>query len=258
LLALAAYTAWLTPLAPTQQPVWVITAIFAAALVTSVAGFAFSPLAAAMLFHLLDDPVQVVQIVLVCSVGGQVLMVWALRHDIAWRRLAPFLVGAAAGLPFGIFALLQLRPAAFAQAMGVLLLSSALFRLFRRPLVIRRQPVVLDVAAGFLGGITGGAAAFPSMVVSIWCGFKGWTKEEQRGLCQPFILAVQGAAIVMLMVAKPGSEGAPSFDFAGIAYLPPVLLGSTLGLAFFKRMNDRQFALAINLMLIAAGIGFLV
>jgi uncharacterized membrane protein YfcA len=52
---------------------------------------------------------------------------------------------------------------------------------------------------------------------------------------------------------------APSrhFDFAGIVYVPTMLLGSACGMACFRWLNDRQFARAVNLLLIASGLSFL-
>jgi hypothetical protein len=93
--------------------------------------------------------------------------------------------------------------------------------------------------------------------VTIWCGFKGWTKERQRGVYQPFILIVRLAAILVMVLSGGGTNGPRSFDFAGIAYLPAMLLGSTLGIVFFKWLNDRQFALIVNLLLIVSGLSFL-
>jgi uncharacterized membrane protein YfcA len=258
MLSLAAYATWLGALTPTEHSLWIILAIFVAALVSSIAGFAFSAICGAMLFHLIDDPVRVVQVMMICSVGGQSLMVWALRHEIAWRTLANFLVGAALGLPLGIYVLLHTRPALYAQGVGAFLVLYAVFMILRRPMIVRRQSAFLDAAAGFLGGVTGGAAAFPGAFVTIWCGFKGWSKEKQRGLYQPFILIVQLAAIAFMSLLSLTSRSHASFDFAGVAYLPAMLLGSTFGLVSFNRLNDRQFALTVNLLLAVSGLSFFV
>jgi uncharacterized membrane protein YfcA len=256
-LGFAAYAICLPMLAPTEHSLWILLAILAAALVSSIAGFAFSAITGAILFHLIDDPVRVVQIMLICSIGGQCLMVWAVRQAIPWRSLAVFLSGAAAGLPLGILALLHARPAIYTQAIGIVLLLYALLMLARRPLVVRRQNAAFDVVVGFLGGVTGGALAFPSMFVTIWCSFKGWPKEKQRALYQPFILIVQLAAVAFMALPGLAPHDRPAFDFAGIAYLPATLLGSILGLACFKRLSDRQFELAVNLLLIASGLSLL-
>ena len=115
-------------------------------------------------------------------------------------------------------------------------------------------------AIGFIflfvvGGVTGGAAAFPGAFVTIWCGFKGWSKERQRGVYQPFILIVQLAGLALL--ASSLGAGGRRFDLGGIEYLPAMLIGASCGMACFKWLNDRQFALAVNLLLIASGLSFL-
>jgi uncharacterized membrane protein YfcA len=90
---------------------WAMAAVFVAAMVSSVAGFAFSAICGAMLFHLVSDPVDAVQIMMVCSLGGQALITWSLRRAICWRALAVFGIGALVGLPIGIYLLLH-TPAA--------------------------------------------------------------------------------------------------------------------------------------------------
>ncbi len=255
-MALAAYAGALTLAAPASVSPWAMAAVFVAALSSSIAGFAFSAICGAMLFHLLDDPVQVVQIMMICSIAGQTLMVWSLRRDIDWHGLKPFVVGAAAGLPVGVYCLLHSRPVLYVHVIGALLVLYAAFMIFRRPLVVRRQHALFDGMAGFLGGVTGGAAAFPGAFVTIWCGFKGLSKERQRGLYQPFILIVQLAALAVLALSSLGAGGRP-FDFAGITYVPAMLIGSSFGMACFKWLNDRQFAFAVNLLLIVSGLSFL-
>jgi hypothetical protein len=258
MLAFAAYVTWLSAATPMQHPVWTALAILAASTVSSVAGFAFPAICGAILFHLSDDPVQVVQIMMVCGAAGQSLMVRALWRNIPWRTLAVFLAGAAFGLPLGIMVLLHTRHAVYAQVIGVALVLYALFMLPRRPLVVRRHSALLDALFGFLSGVTGGAAALPGMFVTLWCGFKGWPKEQQRALYQPFILIMQLSAIALMTVPGLAPHSRPAFDFGGIAFLPVMLLGTTLGLAFFRQLSDRQFALAVNLLTAMSGLGLLV
>ena len=100
LVVLAVYAAFVWKLAPLAGSAWIMLAVFAAALISSIAGFAFSAICGAMLFHLVDDPLQAVEIMMICSVGGQALMVWQLRREIDWRALRPFL-NRAIGAVFG-------------------------------------------------------------------------------------------------------------------------------------------------------------
>lgn len=258
LVVLAGYAAWLAQYMPAHQHSWILFAVFAAALLASVVGFAFSAICGAMLFHLIDDPVKVVQIMMICSLCGQTLMVWSLRRAIVWRDLAGFLAGGVMGLPLGLYVLLNARPALYVSAVGLLLVLYSLFMVFRRPMTVRRQHIAFDAVAGLLGGITGGAAALPGMPVTIWCSFKGWSKEQQRALYQPFILSVQVGAILAMILLGPTTGRPVSLDFSGVVYLPAMILGANLGMAFFRRLNDRQFSLAVNILLIVSGLALLI
>jgi uncharacterized membrane protein YfcA len=233
----------------------VIGAIFLASAVSSIAGFAFSAVCGSILFHLANDPVQIVQIMIVCSIANQTAMVCSLRRVIRWRELAPFLVGGAFGLPVGITVLLKLDRHVYTHALGVLLVVYGCYMLVRKPLVIRRQKMAFDILAGVLGGITGGATGFPGAFVTIWCGFKGWSKERQRAMFQPFILIMQVAALATISLLRH-SSGKVGFEPADLFCIPAALLGTAVGMALYKRLSDNHFARAVNLLMIVSGISY--
>lgn len=242
---------------PADRIVPVMLAIFAASLISSVAGFAFSAICGALLLHIVEEPVRAVQIMMVCSAAGQGFMVWKLRREIDGRALLPFLVGAAAGLPLGLYLLLASPPRLYAPGLGLFLVVYAGYALLRRPGRLRRQNPVLDAIAGFLGGITGGVAAFPGAPVTVWCSLKGWSKERQRGVYQPFILVLQLTAIALLSLGAVPANRPVSFDPAGLAFVPAMLLGTMIGLALFRRLSDHQFGRLLNVFLVASGLALL-
>jgi hypothetical protein len=43
-----------------------------------------------------------------------------------------------------------------------------------------------------------------------------------------------------------------------LEFVPVALLGTWFGLAIFRRLSDRTFTLAVNLLLLASGFGLLV
>src|SRR6478672_2146180 len=93
-------------------PSWVTVSlvIFIAASVSSTVGFAFSAIAAAMIFHFVSDNVEAVQIMMVASIAIQAYSVAGMWRTISIRACAPFLIGGVATLPAGIYLLLCLRP----------------------------------------------------------------------------------------------------------------------------------------------------
>jgi uncharacterized membrane protein YfcA len=235
----------------------IMAAIALASVVSSIAGFAFSAIAGALLFHLMSDPVPAVQIMMVCSIANQMAMTWSLRRDVQGCSLGVFLIGGLFGLPVGVWLLLHANHAVYVRALGAFLLAYGIWMLLRRPVTLRRQSRALDFAIGWLGGVTGGAAAFPGAPVTIWCGFKGWDKTRQRALFQPFILLMQLAAVVAIGVAKPHAGPFPAFDLTVLSCIPASLLGTSIGLLLFRWISDRQFAMGVNLLLITSGISYL-
>ena len=234
-----------------------LLAIFMASTVSSIAGFAFSALCGAMLFHLMDSPVHVVHVMIICSIAIQLLSVTALWRSIDWRSLPVFLAGGILGVPAGVYLLLHLPTAIYRDTIGTLLIAYGGYLLLRRPTRALQTGPLWDIFAGFLGGITGGLAGFPGAFVTIWCGLKGWSKEHRRGVYQPFILAMQPITLIAIYLMRPLSATTPQLDLRTVVFVPAALLGAWLGLRIFKWLSDHQFELAVNALLILSGIGLI-
>ncbi len=229
-----------------------LMSVLLAATVASIGGFAFSAIGAALLLPQLQEPVQVVTVLLLSSIAIQSLSVWLLRVSIDWRALMPFLIGGLSGLPLGVYLLLNTAPADYVQLMGAALVLYGAFMLFRRPFTVRSGPI-RDAVVGALGGLTRGLAALPGAFVTIWCGMKEWDKAHQRGVYQPFILTMQVCALLFIQIVSPTAS--TELGATAVTFVPAALLGTSCGLAIFKRLTDAQFATAINVLLIASGLG---
>src|SRR2546427_12578163 len=92
---------------------------FAAAFVTGLAGFAFGIVAAAVWLHFLA-PAQAAALIVAFGLIVQGLSVWKLRHALRWRRLLPFIVGGAIGVPLGGEILRWTSPAGLRIAIGAI------------------------------------------------------------------------------------------------------------------------------------------
>jgi uncharacterized membrane protein YfcA len=241
-----------------QRPAIALIAILIASAASSIAGFAFSAMCGALLFHLMENPVYVVQVMIVCSIAMQSFSVAALWRSIDWRGLPVFLVGGTLGVPAGVWLLLHLSTGVYRDVIGGLLVVYGVYMLLRWPTRALRTGPLADVGAGFLGGFTGGLAGFPGAFVTIWCGLKGWDKAHQRGLYQPFILCMQPVSLIAIHLMRPVSSTAAQLDWNALAFIPAALLGTWFGLRIFRRLSDRQFQIAVNLLLVAAGAGLMV
>jgi len=236
---------------------YALIAVFAASTVSSIAGFAFSALCGAMLFHLMESPVHAVHAMILCSIAIQMLSVAALWRAIDWKSLGVFLVGGFLGVPAGVYLLLHLPTGTYRVVIGSMLIVYGAYLLLRWPVRALRLGPVPDGCAGFLGGITGGLAGFPGAFVTIWCGLKGWDKSRQRGVYQPFILGMQPVTLLAIYLMQPSSAVQSQLDWKAFALVPAALLGAWFGLRIFKRLSDRQFEIVVNALLIVSGVGLI-
>jgi uncharacterized membrane protein YfcA len=237
---------------------YALVAVFVAATVSSIAGFAFSALCGAMLFHVMDSPVGAAHVMIVCSIAVQGLSVATLWRAIDWHNLGVFLAGGFLGVPAGVFLLLHLPNTAYRIVIGGMLIAYGSYLLLRWPVRALQTGPLSDVCAGFLGGITGGLAGFPGAFVTIWCGLKGWDKAHQLGAYQPFILSMQPVTLLAIHLMRPAASAAQAqLDWKVFAFVPVALLGAWFGLRIFKRLSDRQFELVVNTLLVLSGIGLI-
>ena len=235
-----------------------LLAVLLAATLSSIAGFAFSAVCGVMLLQIMSDPIQVVEVMIVCSIAIQSVSVAVLWRDIDWRRLVIFLAGGVIGLPIGVWFLLHLEQLWFKEAIGGLLIAYAAFRLLRRPWVVRSNSSPADACIGFLGGITGGLAGFPGAAVTIWCSMRNWDKRRQRGIYQPFILFMQVFALLLIEFMRSSIPLGAGLGLDPVMFVLSALLGTWLGLGIFRRLSDQGFGLVVNLLLLVSGVGLLV
>jgi uncharacterized membrane protein YfcA len=234
--------------APTAElTLWIV---LLSASISSIAGFAFSPIAGAILFYVHSDAVLVVQILLVASAAQQIYCVWRFRTQIRSLECLPYVFGSLATLPFGILLLLNSRASILMPSLGIVLLSYGTFVAVRPNLCLTKSnPLSGRVLAGALGGITGGLAAFPAAFVAIWCQVQGFEKERQRSIVQPFILINQISAICILSLLRPL---APT-TFEAIQYAAPAVLGAYIGLHIFGKLSNTAFNRFVGAALALAG-----
>ncbi len=229
-----------------------LAAIFAGSLVSGLAGFGAPAISGALLLHW-RSPAEAVPLLLACGITGQLLSIGSLRHSIKWRSCAPFALGGLAGIPFGAELLRNVDGRVFAIGFGGFLICYAVYMLRRPTFALARRGPLIDIAAGFAGGVTGAAIAFPSAIPTALCSLRGLAKHEQRGIVQPFILCTQIAGLAYF--SKFDSlVTTPIGTF--LWCVPAVLLGTWIGLRLFDRIDDALFRRIVLVFLIVSGASF--
>jgi uncharacterized protein len=228
------------------------TAVFLGGVVSGFSGFAFSAAAGAILLHVFE-PIAAIPLMMCCSIASQIMSLMTVYRFIRWRELAPLLIGGMAGAAVAVPFMAAIEPGPFRIGFGVFLEGYALYMLIRRRTKgpIHAVHSATHSVIGFTAGVVGGLTAMPGALVVVWCELRGLSKENQRALVQPFIIAIQVFAIGLFCL-QPGAIGLDLFQRLLVA-LPAVGLGTFIGTSMFARVNDQIFRYAALSIILASG-----
>jgi len=232
-----------------------LLATFAGALVAGLSGFAFGLVVASIWLYVLS-PLQTATLIIAFGLIVQGFAVWKLRAALDWGKLWPFVLGAALGVPVGVLILTWANPAHVRAGVGALLVLYSLYALFRPAIApVKAGGAAVDAGVGFLNGVTGGVTGLAGILVTIWCGLRGWPKEVQRTVFQP--VAVATFAMSTLWIGASGAFTADTIKLFLIG-LPALLAGTWLGLKLFGRLNETAFRKIVLVLLLASGVMLIV
>src|SRR3954452_13963898 len=102
---------------PLELPIFLV-ATFAGALVAGLSGFAFGLVAASIWLYILT-PLQTATLIIAYGLIVQGYSVWKLRRALDWKKLRPFLLAAALGVPVGVGILTWANPAHVRIGIGI-------------------------------------------------------------------------------------------------------------------------------------------
>jgi len=228
-----------------------LLATFVAALVAGLAGFAFGIVAAAAWLHILT-PLQTASLIIAFGLIVQGISVWKLRHALQWGRLWPFLMGGMIGVPVGATILGLANPDYMRASIGALLILYSIYGFARpamKPIFTGGAPA--DVGVGVLNGILGGATGLAGIIVTVWCGLRGWPKDAQRAVFQPIAVAIFAMSAIWLGVG--GAVNAETIRLF-VTGLPILLAGTWLGLKLYGRLDEAGFKKLVLALLLVSGI----
>lgn len=226
-------------------------AVFLGAMVSGFSGFAFSAVCGAVLFHFYE-PHGAIPLMMACSIISQLLTMVLLRRSLQFRSSTGLLVGGVAGVSFAIMVVGLVNANMLRWFFGAFLAVYASYLLFRAPLEpLSASGTISETLVGTLGGAIGVLTAMPGAIPTVWCEIRGFTKEQQRGFVQPFIIAMQIVALILFAFTPVGIPR----ELPGqlLIALPALFFGSWLGAVAFQNIDSAVVRKAVLLLLIFSG-----
>ncbi|MGH7155540.1 MAG: sulfite exporter TauE/SafE family protein [Acetobacteraceae bacterium] len=187
---------------------------------------------------------------------GQILSFIAVRRRIDWRRVVPFVLGGALGVPLGAWLLRYVDVLLFRHFVGVLLLVYCSIMLAAKHLpAVQRGGRVADGTVGWIGGLMGGLGGLTGPAPTLWCTLRGWDKDTQRGIFGVFNLTMHSLTLTSYAI-----DGTLTVSMMPIlAMMVPVAIVPTFaGGRLYRRFSQEAFRRLVLWVLLGSGIALLV
>jgi uncharacterized protein len=231
-----------------------LLAAFLGGLASGIAGFAMGFVVSGIWLHIIT-PIQTTTLIVGYGLWTQGYGVWMLRRALSWRSVAPFIMGGVIGVPIGTMLLTSINPAYLRMGVGLLLMLYGIYGLARPAFKPVQAGIPADVSIGFLNGLFAGLTGLPGFIVTIWCQLRGWSKDVQRTVFQPVMLAAIVINAISLSIAGAVTAETVKLYLLG---LPALLAGLWIGFKLYGKLDDAAFRKVVLLFLLVSGLALIV
>lgn len=231
-----------------------LIATFIGGMTTGLAGFAMGLVVSGIWLHILT-PIQTAALIVGYALLAQTFSIWKLRHTLSWRKVTPFIIGGAVGVPIGTMLLAYINPAHLRIGVGVLLVLYSIYSLAKPALRPVPGGIPADTGIGFLNGLLGGMTGLGGIVVTVWVQLRSLPKDVQRGIFQPVILAAQAMTAISLALAGAYTTETIKLYLYGV---PALAAGVWVGLKLYGKLDEAAFRKVILVLLLVSGLTLVV
>jgi uncharacterized membrane protein YfcA len=231
-----------------------LLAAFLGGLVSGVSGFAMGLVVSGVWLHIIR-PDQNALLIVLCGLVTQGAGIWRVRHAIDWRKIWPFVVGSAIGVPLGTALLTSVNQETLRITMGVLLVLFSLYGLFRPAVRPVEGGIPIELGVGVANGLIGGLTGLGGIAVTVWSQLRGGAKDAQRAIFQPVLFAT--FAMTAISLGLVGAYTADTMKLYALA-LPALIVGIWVGLKLYGKLDDAAFRRVILILLLASGVSLVV
>jgi uncharacterized membrane protein YfcA len=111
-------------------------------------------------------------------------------------------------------------------------------------------PVGVAILGWFLNGVLGGITGLAGILVTIWCGLRGWPKDRLRAIFQPVAVAIFAMCAAWLGIKGSVSAGTIRLFLSA---LPVLLAGTWLRVKLYGHLDETAFRRVVLVLLFVSG-----
>jgi len=231
-----------------------VLATFLGGFVSGFSGFAMGIVVSGIWLHIIT-PIQTATLIAGYGLLTQGYGIWKLRHALNWRNVWPLVLGTAIGIPIGVWLLTYINPGYVRFGVGVLLVLYAIYSLAQPVFKPIKIGTVADIVIGTFNGLLGGLTGLGGVISTISCQLRGWSKDMQRAVFQPVLLAA--FIIISISLSVSGAVTSESLKLSGLG-LPFMIAGIWSGFKLYGKIDDETFRKVVLTLLLFAGASLIV
>jgi uncharacterized membrane protein YfcA len=227
--------------------------IFVASALQRVFGFAFVLVAMPLLSLFLEIRTVAPLIALFLPLITGILA-FRMRMSFDRRTVFPLVVGAAAGIPLGIFFLVTYSDRLIKDVLGAVIVVYSAYSLLARRLPWK-MPAWTSYGFGFLAGSMGGAFNTSGPPAVFYVSSQQWPKIKTVASLNFFIFAT---SVLVLFFHLASGNVTVDITLTFMKLLPPMAVGMAVGSHLFGRLDEERYRKGLFALLLAMGVMLLV
>ena len=231
-----------------------LIATFLGGFTSGLTGFAAGLVVSGIWLHIIT-PLQTAVLIAAYGMVNQGYGIWKVRHALQWRRILPFVIGGAVGVPLGARLVTYLDPLHIRFGVGVLLIAYSTYNLTRPSIPPVKSGRWLDGTVGVFNGLLGGLTGLGGVISTVWVQLGGGPKDAQRAIFQPVLFFTM--TMTMATFAASGHLLHASILRLFLTGLPVLLLGLWVGVRLYGRLDDAAFRKVILGLLLLSGMSLI-
>ncbi len=234
----------------------IVTTVFFAACVQSIAGFGFA-LVVMPILSLAVGLQTTAPLVALTALTLYTINLIRYRRSVDVRRVLRMGVACALGTPVGIWALSNVDESVVKLLMGLILIAYAVYKL-SNPAALhlrsRRWADGFAYVAGFVAGCMGGAYNTPGPPLVVYGSVRQWPKDEFRATLQALFFINAVLTVSSHYVARHLTATVLVF----YAYtIPAFLLGVLAGSRIDDKLDRDRFRTIVTVMILVLGLSLI-
>jgi uncharacterized membrane protein YfcA len=220
--------------------------VFIASLVQALVGFGSSLIAVPSLLLLLEDAKIVAPLVTLSGLVINARLVFSLREYFSSKYLIPLVLGALAGIPFGILILTYTPLEILKWGLAILIIAYSIYS-YSQPDSRLKVSNWWGTIVGFIAGCLGAALSSNGPPLVIWASLQDWNKDEFRSNLPAYFGITGIISLVAYQFTGLMTVAVWQYFFYAV---PSSLLGTFVGEYFAAKIKPDRFKQIIRLLLV--------